>query len=332
MQTEDNIKVREFTPLVSICCITYNHVNYIKDAIEGFLIQKTTFPVEIIIHDDASTDGTVDIIKFYVDKNPNLILPIFQTENQYSKRQGSIFARFIRPRARGKYIAICEGDDYWTDPYKLQKQVDFLEANEEFGLAHGDCNFYFEEGGKWKYNANENLTNKNIITNKEELFYQLVNDSYKIRTATVVFKRKLLEEIKPNSITFLMGDTPLWLDFSQLAKFKYFDEVFSVYRVIGESASRSKNLIKQNRFNLSMGEMRVYYSKKYGYPINQKLKTRYNRALIIYKLLDKDYKELYPLIEPSACQRLKYKAVLNRYLKKLFFLRNSISNFLSRLN
>jgi len=115
-------------PLVSISCITYNHENFIRDAIEGFLMQKTTFPVEILIHDDASTDKTASIVREYEEKYPHLIKPIYQTENQYSKRDGSI-GRIQRERARGKYYATCEGDDYWTDPLKLQKQVDTLEAN-----------------------------------------------------------------------------------------------------------------------------------------------------------------------------------------------------------
>ena len=117
-------------PLVSISCITYNHKQYIRDAIEGFLMQRTNFPVEILIHDDASTDGTAEIIREYEKQYPWLIKPVYQTENQYSKHNSFISISKIQyGRALGKYIAFCEGDDYWTDPYKLQKQVDFLESN-----------------------------------------------------------------------------------------------------------------------------------------------------------------------------------------------------------
>jgi len=123
--------------LVSICCVTYNHVEYIRDTLESFLMQKTDFPIEILIHDDASTDGTVEIVKEYERKYPEIVKPIFQKENQYSQGIG-ISATYQYPRARGKYIAICEGDDYWTDPNKLQKQVDFLENNTEFGLVFTD--------------------------------------------------------------------------------------------------------------------------------------------------------------------------------------------------
>jgi len=116
---------------------------YIKDALEGFLIQKTDFPFEILINDDASTDSTADIIREYEAQYPNLIKPIYQTENQYSQGKKPN-QEFNFPRAIGKYIALCEGDDYWTDPLKLQKQLDFLEENPEYGLVYTDVDFYYQ--------------------------------------------------------------------------------------------------------------------------------------------------------------------------------------------
>ena len=112
-------------PRATICCITYNHEEYIRDAIESFLMQKTHFPFEIIIHDDASTDKTAEIIKEYEIKYPDIIKPIYQTENQYSKGKKASLFTFMA--ARGKYIALCEGDDYWIDPLKLQKQTELME-------------------------------------------------------------------------------------------------------------------------------------------------------------------------------------------------------------
>ena len=114
--------------LVSIRCLAYNHAPYIRQCLEGFVMQKTDFKFEAIVHDDASTDGTSDIIREYAEKYPEIIKPIFETENQYSKHDGSI-SKIMNAEMRGKYIAKCEGDDYWTDPYKLQKQVDFLEMH-----------------------------------------------------------------------------------------------------------------------------------------------------------------------------------------------------------
>jgi glycosyltransferase involved in cell wall biosynthesis len=131
-------------PLVSIRCVTYNHVHFIRDAIEGFLMQETTFPVEILIHDDASTDGTADIVREYEAKYPQLIRPIYQTENQYS--QGNKASQIMRALQRGKYIAVCEGDDYWADPKKLQIQVSYLEAHPECVISGHDHTIIDEVG------------------------------------------------------------------------------------------------------------------------------------------------------------------------------------------
>lgn len=122
-------------PLVSICCITFNHGKYVAGALDSFLMQEVDFPYEIIIHDDASTDDTQKIIREYEAKYPELIRAICQTENQYSK--GIPIQKIYTELAKGKYLAICEGDDYWTDPHKLQKQINFLEANADcIGTAH----------------------------------------------------------------------------------------------------------------------------------------------------------------------------------------------------
>lgn len=120
--------------MVSIICNTYNHEKYIRDALNGFVMQETSFPYEVLIHDDASTDGTADIIREYEKKYPAIIKPIYEIENQYSKRLG-IVGRLQRQRATRKYVAMCEGDDYWTDPHKLQKQFDFMENNPEYTLC-----------------------------------------------------------------------------------------------------------------------------------------------------------------------------------------------------
>lgn len=122
--------------MVSITCTAFNHEHFIEDAIKGFLMQETDFPFEIVINDDASTDKTADIIKRYSKKYPRLFNSIFQEENQYSKNKDP-FKDIIMPVIRGKYIAICEGDDYWTHKHKLQEQVDFLEKHPEYGVCVG---------------------------------------------------------------------------------------------------------------------------------------------------------------------------------------------------
>ena len=119
---------------VSIVCNAYNHGRYIRDALNGFVMQKTDFEFEVLIHDDASTDDTADIIREFEMQYPHLVKPVYQTENQYS--QGvSVTPAFQVPRIKGKYVAFCEGDDYWTDPLKLQKQYDAMEAHPEVDMC-----------------------------------------------------------------------------------------------------------------------------------------------------------------------------------------------------
>lgn len=125
-------------PIVSICSATYNHENFISEAIDSFLMQKTDFPFEIIIRDDCSTDKTAEIIQQYTDKYPNIIKPIYERENQYVKGQRPL--PIMHKKAIGKYIAMCEGDDYWIDPLKLQKQVDFLETHKSYSISYHDAN------------------------------------------------------------------------------------------------------------------------------------------------------------------------------------------------
>lgn len=122
---------------VSILCLTYNHEKYIRQALEGFIMQKTNFEFEVLIHEDCSTDNTKDIIKEYESKYPDIIKPVYQTENKYSQGIDPLYA-YLYPKAQGEYIALCEGDDWWTDPYKLQKQVDLLDKEP-------DVNFCFTE-------------------------------------------------------------------------------------------------------------------------------------------------------------------------------------------
>lgn len=146
---EDEIKV-------SICCLTFNHEKFIKQTLDSFLMQKTNFPFEILIHDDASTDNTAIIIKEYDKNHPGLFLPIYQTVNQKSIYKSGMNPRFNYPRAKGKYIAICEGDDYWTDPLKLQKQVDFLENNPDYVACYGGCMHVDENNNVIKKSRFEN--------------------------------------------------------------------------------------------------------------------------------------------------------------------------------
>ena len=179
------------TPLVSISCITFNHAGFIRDALEGFLMQKTTFPFEILIHDDASSDGTADIIREYEKQYPGLIFPVYQTENQYSKGVRRLFARFIYPHARGKYIAFCEGDDYWTDPLKLQKQVDFLETNKEYVMCWTRFKVLEDISGKVTNDLNEKYFREE--DERVEFDFAKFYQDWHIGMQTIVFRNKVYD-------------------------------------------------------------------------------------------------------------------------------------------
>ena len=212
------------SPLVSICSITYNHAPYIRQCLDGFLMQKTNFKYEIIIHDDASTDGTAEIIKEYVEKYPELITPIFQTENQYSKGIRGMFPRFCFPHAKGKYIAMCEGDDYWTDPLKLQKQVDFLEANPEYVMCSSHFKFLDDKTGVFSNDRMPNI--------KEGIEYDLktlINEKWYFQPLTVMFRLSMLnlEEYLRYPIT---KDAVLFFHLLKKGKGYLLSQEFGVYR------------------------------------------------------------------------------------------------------
>lgn len=174
------------TPLVSISCISYNHARYIRKTIEGFLMQEPPTGVsadepwyEILIHDDASTDGTTEIIKEYEAKYPDRIFPLYETENQYKKGMAGRMETFNYNRARGAYIAYCEGDDYWTDPKKLQKQVDFMEAHPDYSICLHGCTvnnersnqqFRSHEFDAYAVSNNPNKTKMGIDMTMEDYF------------------------------------------------------------------------------------------------------------------------------------------------------------------
>jgi len=212
-------------PLVSICCITYNHENYIREAIEGFLMQKTNFFIEIIIHDDASTDGTSGIIQEYANKYPDLFITILQKENQWSKDIRPS-PTYVWPRARGKYIALCEGDDYWTDPYKLQKQVDFLEANDDFVLVGHLSQANYENQAKPPEVYHKI---KRGVLRKKDIF-----PSYLLQVASVMFRHDVLKKI---DLSGIMGEHSMYILLSQYGKFKVLPDVMSVYRIHDKGAS-----------------------------------------------------------------------------------------------
>ena len=210
----------EDAPVVSVFNWVYNHNNYIRESIKSILMQKTAFPVEIIIHDDASNDGSTNIIKEYELKYPHLFKNILHIENQWSQGKSVMDPLFEKPR--GKYIGLNHGDDYWTDPYKLQKQVDFLEANPEYVMTFHDVKILTKDG-----KLHDNFLTKLPVS--WETAEDLARYGQYIQTNTVLF-RNVIQNIPEIFRKYPFGDFALELYIAQFGKIKYFDEPMSVYR------------------------------------------------------------------------------------------------------
>ena len=210
-------------PLVSICCLAYNHEPYIRDCLEGILMQKTDFPFEVLIHDDASTDRTADIIREYAEKYPDVIKPICQTENQYSKHVRVDIVYNYR-RAQGKYIALCEGDDYWTDPGKLQVQFDFMESHPDYSMyCHNVILSDYATGKKRRKffcKPDQDLRLKDVIRR---------NGGF-IPTQSIFFRTGYLPDIEKYSGNCPVGDYPLQIALAARGRVFYDHRVMAVYR------------------------------------------------------------------------------------------------------
>lgn len=208
-------------PVLSIVCLTFNHRDYITQAIDGFLSQRTHFPFEIVINDDASTDGTQDILKAYQQRYPRLIRLILQEQNQYS--QGKPYGMPVFQQAHGDYIAYCEGDDYWTDPHKLQLQVDFLERNRDYVLTFHASYAFTSQG----------IVNPERFAGRDH-FDRSEADLQKalpLSTLTACF-RNVLRELPPELQTAALMDIVWWSLLGAHGKGKFMAEIRpAAYRV-----------------------------------------------------------------------------------------------------
>ena len=279
-------------PLVSICCITYNHENYIKQAIEGFLMQKTNFGYEIVIGEDYSIDGTRKIVFNFIKKYPNLIKVIISNKNIGMQKN---LIRTIQS-CSGKYIALCEGDDYWTDLYKLQKQVDFLEANPEYSISfHATEYLNMDTGIKTihKYKCKNNFrsfTIKDAILKGGEF----------MTTNSIVFRAEFIKNLPEWYYEAPTGDFALSLIISSHGKIAYFDDIMSVYRkcVKGSWTHRNRGFQKHKllieKTSKMLNNFNKWTNKKYLIFLIYKIfKNRISFAIIYLRNLSNKIKKLF---------------------------------------
>lgn len=241
-------------PVVTIRCITYNHEPYIRQCLEGFVMQQTNFKFEAVVHDDASTDGTAAVVAEFAQKYPDIIKPLYETENQYSKRDGSL-RRIMDAHMRGKYIALCEGDDYWTDPHKLQRQVDFLESHPEVGLCLTNADKYRQDDGTFERNCFDAAINERISSLDSYMM-----DSVWLAPCTWVLRSDLYQEYSAwiEGTNFKLGDLAVVSFIMSRSRVAFIDEVTSVYRIHGGGVSNSKNKRVNFEFGRSVYELRHY--------------------------------------------------------------------------
>lgn len=296
--------------MVSISCVTFNHEKYIAEAIESFLMQKTNFKFEILIHDDASTDGTPRIIRDYVERYPHLIKPIFQKENLYSKNID--IDDLNTERAKGKYIALCEGDDFWTDPDKLQKQVDYMETHPDCTLCVHAAYMVHVTGKRIKpvrpHYGNKIFTVQEIIEGGGGLF----------ATNSIMYPRKL-DLNKPDFYKKApVTDYPLVIYLALSGEVFYIDKFMAVYRkgVAGswtttEQSSIEKIITHIKNTEIMLDNLNRFTEYKYDEAINYKKNFNQFKIMVAQERFEElkqgEFKKVYNKLKTKEKTKLLIK-------------------------
>ena len=255
---------------VSVCVPTFNHKHYISRMLDGALEQKTTFPFEIVIGDDGSTDGSQEIIRSYQEQYPDIITAFLHTENQgpFEPREfaGRNNVLQLLKACQGQYVAMCEGDDYWTDPYKLQKQVDFMESNPDFSICHHNMLVTYEDGSE---SHTFNKENQALISTIDDI----LQDRWFMATASWLYRNYFLtENFAEWHANAAAGDWALSIQLAAKGKIAYLPEVMGVYRKhsagLSNVHSHSNKWFLRNRKEM-FENVNVWLDKKYDNTIIQ---------------------------------------------------------------
>ncbi len=306
-------------PLVSVCVQTYQHAKYIEQCLDGILMQKTSFPFEVLLGEDESTDGTREICIEYAKKHPDKIRLILHRRENVIKIGGQPTGRFNLlynlKEARGKYIALCEGDDYWTDPYKLQKQVDFLEGNEEYIACAHDVEIKFED----PFDKRIYFYDKEIKNIHEVLQYLYPTCSLFFRTSLLgKNEMELLSNPKVKG-----GDKLFIVYFFKKGKVKYFNYPMGVYRKhkMGFSYSRKNDKGSLKGIIQFYKEVNKYYDYKYNRLLQNKTLIAYGNLCLYWRRHSSYLKYLYCLI--NCIYRVKTFKDVNLIVKDYILKRSN---------
>ena len=312
--------------MVSVSCMVYNHAKYLRKCLDGFVMQKTNFKFEVLVHDDASTDGSQDIIREYEEKYPDIIKPIYQKENQYSKHIG-ITKTFQIPRMKGKYVAICEGDDYWIDENKLQQQYDIMEANPNVSVCVHKV-FNVNESGEVLNTFFPSFDiEKNLITSSEYLNLIKEHDLMIFQTTALFFRKDLYVRRFKEQITFLqisdVGDYPMMLFAVQNGDVYYFDKVMSCYRVSSNGSWTERVLHNTEKRKHHIKNI-IEVIKSYNEYTDNKFEDILNEIIkekeFLYCLVNEEYKKCLSKENRKYLKKYKFnfKEKLNLYINALF--------------
>lgn len=284
--------------LVSISCTTFNQEPFIRQCFDGFLNQICDFNFEVLVHDDASTDGTQEVIKYYQKKYPHVFKPFIQKKNQWSSGVRGMNAKYNFSRAKGKYIAMCEGDDYWTDPYKLQKQIDILEKDLSLSACFTNALKVNEDSPSKEFVR----STKRIYSSKEIVqlgggFYptpSLVFRNYKIEFPWFIYKT-------------LSGDYALSLILACYGNFYYLNEVTCAYRIHagGVFTAIMHNMDKRSEINLNSIELLTNFNTYSSYRFNKEVKKKI--SLISKKILLRQHRKAIPESRIKLMSNLSFR-------------------------
>jgi len=309
--------------LLSINCIAYNQEQYIGQALDSLMAQRTDFRYEILVHDDASTDGTAAVIRSYAERFPDYIKPVYQAENQHSQgiRVGTVFNL---PRARGKYIAYCEGDDFWTDALKLQKQVDYMES-------HPDCSFCFHavqlvnRQGKPTRQFMRPFRSSRLVPIED-----LIKGGGRfLGTNSTVYRRELMNTPPDFYLNAPVGDFPLVLYLATQGEVYYMDEIMSAYRtgVPGSWTSRMLTSNQQQLLRVRHGMLQMIdaFDEFTGYKYTDSVRVRRTEYDLLMLIARGDIKAL------KEDRYKLYRDKLGVYLVILIYLQKYFPRLVNRL-
>lgn len=309
--------------VVSVYCLVYNQEKYLRQCLDGIINQRTVFPFDVIVHDDASIDGSEAIIDEYAKMYPNLIKPIFEKENQYSKHDGSIL-RTMLGASRSKYIAYCEGDDYWTDPLKLQRQFDYMEKYSEIGLCHTDYRLLKEQTGvvsKPKFRNGQHRS-KSFEDHLVRLGY--------LAPMTWLARRNVLISLTPLVIapdySFALA-----LEFFLNSKIGYIDKDTAVYRLHDGSEAHQVSSEARWKYEYGVYQIQLLYARQYGNAdLLKKIKESANVRLLPYAIELENSEFVQQAIPDCISRNEEYFRILdeNERLRNTFAFR--VGNFLVR--